>query len=700
MRKLNKFLLVVIALTIVAMTVGYSALNSTLNITGDLNYRAQDDTRITGFTANSKPSQMTIEYSDYSKHEVKLGYTTTGACSITYTVEVKNSSGVNMGILSINGLDNDVVVQSDIIGKKLVGPVSTSTFTITFNSTVAETKTYLLTIEFGQIFDITYSGLDNTDSYIKEVLEGGQLKQNLGKDSDVCSVTMKGSNYTGYTFSNETITIPSVTGNVVINGYAPTVEEPTAPNPPELNGDMIPVYYYKIDDKNGEWRKADENNLNNSWYNYANQEWANAVTIIADRREEVKKYDVDTPIDMDYINTMWVWIPRYSYTIKSEDGTNYYGKKTSCTMPTRTLPGEIDVKFISKEDERETGSAQYTGDKASGWYTNEAFDFPETDEEDETNTPKKRGGIWVSKFEPTGTVSSCTNTSCNVSSVTVKPGIASIRSKTVSNFYFMSRSMQLNNASTYGFDANNGDLHMMKNDEWGAVAYLSQSRYGKYGNSDYTGANKEVYINNDSNKVTGHSGGGPSVSSSATNWYEYNDMTNLGTGRGEAGPGASTTGNITGIYDMSGGAYEYVMGVLEYDEQGVEDNEGKIATGSSGFKGLSSSGSSTGSYDLPNEKYYNKYKSAKPTSYSFPDVNLDSACNGGKCYGHALGETYGASSGYNGWYGDYAYFVSRGGPWFRRGGYYGDATGAGVFSADHGNGNSVSSYSCRLAFAP
>ena len=36
---------------------------------------------------------------------------------------------------------------------------------------------------------------------------------------------------------------------------------------------------------------------------------------------------------------------------------------------------------------------------------------------------------------------------------------------------------------------------MMKNSEWAVVAYLSQSRYGKLGNENFKGANKEVYQN-------------------------------------------------------------------------------------------------------------------------------------------------------------------------------------------------------------
>ncbi len=62
---------------------------------------------------------------------------------------------------------------------------------------------------------------------------------------------------------------------------------------------------------------------------------------------------------MDDIETMWVWIPRYSYTIASENGTTYYGKRGVYyygkrgvylnSTPTAALPGEIDIKFVDKD---------------------------------------------------------------------------------------------------------------------------------------------------------------------------------------------------------------------------------------------------------------------------------------------------------------------------------------------------------------
>ncbi len=914
MEKYNKFLIGLIVVTVLVMTIGYSVLNSDLKISGEVNYRAQDDVRITSFTTDSKPDEMTIQYSDYSKHEVKLGYTTTGACSITYTVEVKNSSGVNMGILEIYGLDDNVEVQENIIGTKLVGPASTQTFTITFSPSKDEIKTYLLTFDFKQVFTITYNGFSGTENFKKEILEGDDYSQNFGSSAPTkLEVTMGGVAIENYTYSNGTLTILNVNGNIEITApnacEFPSYTDSSGANAPILNGDMIPVVY---SEECKSWIKQD---LDKS-YDYDHQKWANAVTISEDSKrakslgveakdlinsaledtslvfkstnqgkanstssltlvfdatsngkisfdwrvssekydkltitvtingqstivangpassteeesgkyeseeitagssvkivadfkkdasgqklddtayienltapwpaevvptgnypwspkmdylidstydidvtadifslknvvghsfnssdigkymcsdgstscselykitkvegnvvKEVEKYTIEqfkaretykeapvgTVIPMSDINTMWVWIPRYSYTIKSIDGTNYYGKATyGNDNPTRELPGEIDVKFI--KDTTETGMAKYIGDSVDGWRTNEAFNFDGV----------TQAGMWVGKFEVSGSLSkteqACVDEACDVSNITIKPGISSIRNQTISSFFYMARSIQIHDSNVFGF-SNNGNLHMMKNDEWGAVAYLSQSRYGKYGNNDYTGANKEVYINNNVNHIAGYSGGSPNATRSSTT-YEYDNTTNLGTGQGQVGPGASTTGNIYGIYDMSGGTDEYVMGILEYDAQGIEDHNGQILSATSGFKGLSRDGSATGTYEFPEMKYYNKYKSANPADTAIPSsdswilAKTESACDEKVCYGHALSETYGASSGTKGWYNDNEDFVKSLLPWFSRGGSCSGTTNAGIFYTDCYYGSSTSDYTCRLTLTP
>ena len=67
----------------------------------------------------------------------------------------------------------------------------------------------------------------------------------------------------------------------------------------------------------------------------------------------------------------------------------------------------------------------------------------------------------------------------------------------------------------------------------------------------YYGANKDIYPNNSSNYYTGRSMGRPASlagETSVVGTYQYNEAVN--------GTGASTIGNIYGIYDMVGSEWE------------------------------------------------------------------------------------------------------------------------------------------------
>ncbi|MEG1495135.1 MAG: hypothetical protein RR406_02380, partial [Bacilli bacterium] len=266
-------------------------------------------------------------------------------------------------------------------------------------------------------------------------------------------------------------------------------------------------------------------------------------------------------------------------------------------------------------------------------------------------------GIWVGKFELTGTINS----------PTIKPNETSLRYQSVSSFFNASRAMQ-NIGNPYGFSSSTGDTHMIKNMEWGAVAYLSQSKYGKYGNSSYTGANKEIYINNNQNFVTGCSTGAPSTGqvNGCTNTYNVES----------AGTGASTTGTIYGVYDMSGGAYEYAMGVLA-DPSG-NPRSGYLSGSNSGFKGMYTDGTMniTG-LDFPNNKYYDLYTG--DSGLKGDATNADGTQN---------------------WYGDYSYFVDADHPWFLRSSGCGNTTSAGVFYASNFYGSASSNYSSRVSAKP
>ena len=378
-------------------------------------------------------------------------------------------------------------------------------------------------------------------------------------------------------------------------------------NAPVLASNMIPVYY---DETNNVWKKADTSNTNknNPWYSYNKAGeykgmWANAVTVTETNRPTYLNATPGTIISMDDITTMWVWIPRFNAVTPS----NYNGG-------TQAKPNAIDVTFVKQN---ETAI--------------DAFIFG----------TKQLSGFWYGKFETSHTTLvanstfnnlGCSNETCNnANGIIIKPNVTSLMRNNVSNFFFASRSMEQPNNS-FGFVSAEVDTHMSKNNEWGAVAYLTQSIYGRCINSTSC---TEVGINNKQGIITGY--GAPAGSDKTVANGTYN--TSLG-------KDASTTGTIYGIYDMSGGAYECVMGVYYK------------TIGNSGFN------------SLPDEKYYNNYTT---TSYK----------------GQALNET-------KNWYSDHADFIDSINPWFFRGGNYYNSTNGGVFNFRYNDGRAYADMSSHF----
>ena len=423
---------------------------------------------------------------------------------------------------------------------------------------------------------------------------------------------------------------------------------------PDLADGLIPVIY------NGtNWVSAD---ISEKWYAYDEQWWANAVTTTSTNR--VKYQTPGTVIPMSDINTMWVWVPRYEYKF-SNMADQYAGG-------TVELPGGIAINFLSKNIT--------TPSDVSNYVIHPAFNFGGV----------RLSGIWVGKFEPgnqtyCATSSYVAGTNCDVTTlgVQIKPNVNSWRGIRVSTAFTVSREMS-NSGNAYGLNNATTDSHMMKNTEWGAVAYLSQSIYGKYGNSAYAGANKEVYVNNYSGYQTGCSAGAPLVGSANSCAYTY-EKENTGTG-------ASTTGNIYGVYDMSGGAYEHVMGNMKASGNSQQQSGDSIASNqNSGFNGPNYTGdATTGGRAYPAAKYYDTYRYS--TSYNDHSSRY---IKGDATYEVSQGD------GKNfGWYYGEALFVNTNGPWFRRGGSYANASGAGVFAFQMAGGFAYDYYSFRIVLVP
>ncbi|MCI7241720.1 MAG: hypothetical protein MR550_04170, partial [Bacilli bacterium] len=84
------------------------------------------------------------------------------------------------------------------------------------------------------------------------------------------------------------------------------------PNSPDIVDGLIPVVY---DESSSTWVKADSTNNNNSWYDYDNKLWANAVLVSETNRNTYLTDETGAEISMDDILAYYVWIPRYKYKV-------------------------------------------------------------------------------------------------------------------------------------------------------------------------------------------------------------------------------------------------------------------------------------------------------------------------------------------------------------------------------------------------
>ena len=391
-------------------------------------------------------------------------------------------------------------------------------------------------------------------------------------------------------------------------------------------------------------------------------------------------YDGDV-IPESAIESYFVWIPRYKYQIFNEKVGNYTGKDGVSTD--YGLSKVINVSFETKDVEKSTGSTYQS------WLTHPAFTSFETN------------GMWVGKFETgykgANTKEDAQKNEDNPNKIQIKPNEYSWRGIQVVNAYL----------SSYNYKRDM-DSHMMKNTEWGAVAYLSQSEYGvgKYvGTSD--SSKSSVRINNNQSYLTGYASlKEPTCGYKGTNVdcnrYETiepenigKDGTNLVNYFSFSSQVASTTGNYSGIYDMSGGSWEYVMGVM-LNLTNTTPCSGRDETYNSGFSGFYSFtiGSLTTGPKLTdyNSKYYDTYR------YSTEDEDYNR-----RILEDATGEmgsfVIKMNRSISSWHDDEAWFVWSWYPWFYRGARFDHGSNGGVLAFGNMYGSSLLGRSFRVVLS-
>ncbi len=409
---------------------------------------------------------------------------------------------------------------------------------------------------------------------------------------------------------------------------------------PVLSDNLIPVTL----ENDGTVHKA---SIYDDWYSYEQKLWANAVVLL----DETVTYENGEVIPEENIESYFVWIPRYKYKIFND--TVYTGLTTI-----EDRAQEIEIEFENKD------TAISNGTTTGSWLTHPAF------------TSFDSNGFWVGKYESSYQGATSTETaqvnSSDSTKLQIKPDVYSWRNITVGNAFKVS----------YDY-LREDESHMIKNMEWGAVAYLQHSKYGSM---------TSVRTNNHASYKTGYASVVEPTRGPNTNYVSIPENANGTTSdvtqpyNTEIGYTASTTGNISGIYDISGGAWEYVMGY---------NINASAVGGSSGLTDFYSDFFKNSKWD----KYYDKYTNSVADNTRYESGLFGDATREMGPFDSVV-DLDSFARNRTSWYGDYASFVYTVYPWFARGGDWGHGVLSGAFAFSRDTGGMYTHISFRVVLAP
>ena len=531
------------------------------------------------------------------------------------------------GTLTIENLKKELANNGITIPDNATFPV-----TVTTGNSTYQIDQYGNITEASTVPQIGYTvtNIDGSEITSSNLPESAKLNVTITNINELTVTSIKIKNSSGTEITGATVNVTKGTISTQITENGKYIVEIVATDKKGKNASASPEIQVsgkiKIANIEANWTVADSTNSNDDWYAYKDNSGTKAqvnVPKLADGMTAIK-YSTDSDLTagskwanaMTKDGSMWVWIPRYAYKItykssnKSEGGTIEIAflKDTTNEFLDNTIQGEIktnisDVTYTTNEN----------GTKSQDqWLVEPAF----------TLGAESIKGFWFAKFEASNTNDLATNNPDLT--LQIKPNVTSWRSMTSLNMFTACQNLTSDSKySTYFNSKDKIDTHMTKNVEWGAVAYLAHSKYGLNGD--------EIGINTNSRYKTGIGNNGGSA---------YNT---------DVGKNSSTTKNVYGIYDMSGGAYEYVAACY------------------------------TG--------YTNELTANTDTAYINKYIDVYESYNSPR-FGDAVLETSSRSSGSTSWFSDSSYFVDSNYPVFVRGGYYNGGSNAGLFYFNNVNGNS------------
>ena len=460
-------------------------------------------------------------------------------------------------------------------------------------------------------------------------------------------------------------------------------------NKPELMTGMSAIKFTDPTDS-AEGTTVDTTSNDTEWYNYEDKKWANAKT------ED---------------GSMWVWIPRYAYRIHKENGVET--QKFDVVFLVGLTDTYYDENGKLQTAQRQTSEDQTIVTNGDTYTVHPAFTNESSINYANGGWDVELAGIWVAKFEA-GYASGNNSATVKASSVNYSQDTAYVpavetgtttTTATARNwldgeygstttaikyptFQGLTYSMNYINhndvyriskvltesGNIYGLSSNSTDSHLMKNSEWGAVSYLSQSKYGLDGTEIVINS---VYLNNTTKSVyavTGCASSTADASAVSTTIEALNNRTqsSVYVWTQKNGTAASSTGTIYGIYDMAGGISERTSSLIN------NKNDNLKTYGSQIIADLNN-GKST--------KYITIYPTGETLGQTMAQASQANYTNNTKIYGDAIKETSTLGTGTNSWYSDCSDFVGLSTPFLLHGGYYGGTSISGCFAFGRTSGN-------------
>ena len=391
-------------------------------------------------------------------------------------------------------------------------------------------------------------------------------------------------------------------------------------NTPKIDGTGLTAVYW-----NGtNWIKLTSTSSKeewNKWYDYSKQNWANAQSDDG---------------------SMWVWIPRYEYKIDST-------KKTIKVNFVKIGDTTTDGYTLHPAFGTDIDNGGWSTDLPGFWVAKYAAGYQNATVGEETKTVQYSNLSYTELSESTSNFleETLTKGETKISYPVFKANTYAYNIISVGDAWLLSQ--EIDSASMYGLS--NVDSHMEKNSEWGAVAYLTHSQYGVNGNTENMNEitinnknlNNSIYVNNAS-------------SGTKANVYA---VTSYGNNNTPNDVNASSTKNMTGVFDLNGCVLERVAAFYQ----------GGSASNPAWHSAMANSSTTNST------KYLTLYTSTNKK-------------------GDATKET-------SGWNSDDFNFVSSSFPVFERGGNYSSGVSAGVFAYNKfsaGSPNYASGFRVCLAF--